>query len=55
MVGDRGHTFLLELNIADNSLVVRSYQDALLATEAYGALERATEDEPREGRCARFG
>jgi hypothetical protein len=36
--------FLLELNLP-NTLVVRSYSDAVIAAEEYSALERAIEGE----------
>jgi hypothetical protein len=42
----KGHTFLLELNISEKTLVARSYQDPLVATDAYSAIERAIEGEP---------
>lgn len=41
----KGHTFLLELNISSRTLVARSYQNSLAATEAYNAIERAIEGE----------
>ena len=42
----RGHTFLLELNIDESELLVRSFDNPLVATDAYSALERATEGQP---------
>lgn len=42
----KGHTFLLELDIANRTLTTRSYTDSVVAAEHYGAIERAIEGEP---------
>jgi hypothetical protein len=47
-VGQKGHVFLLELNIDQQSLLVRSYSNPAVAADEYSALERATEQEPRK-------
>jgi Region found in RelA / SpoT proteins len=41
-----GHTFLLELNIPERTLLARTYADSLLAAEEYSAVERAIEGDP---------
>jgi hypothetical protein len=50
MRAERGHVFLLELNVPEKTLSVWSYQNAALAAEEYSALERAIEDQ--EGKDA---
>jgi hypothetical protein len=45
MDGMKGHTFLLELDVATHRLTVRSYDNAAIATEAYNSLEREIEEE----------
>jgi hypothetical protein len=40
-----GHTFLLELDTAHNRLSISTFDNALEATERYGAIERAIEGE----------
>lgn len=42
-VARRGHVFLLELDISDNQLNVRSYRDPRVAAAEYDAVERAAE------------
>jgi hypothetical protein len=41
--GPKGHTFLLELDIEEKELFVRSYSSPAVAAAEYDALERATE------------
>jgi hypothetical protein len=41
----RGHVFLLELNIMENELTIRTFDNLLRATDEYGALEKAIEGE----------
>jgi ppGpp synthetase/RelA/SpoT-type nucleotidyltranferase len=40
------HTFLLELNIPEKTLLARTYADQLVAAEEYSAIERAIESDP---------
>lgn len=48
IAGRKGHTFLLELDIARESLLVRSYDNATVAADEYSAVERAIENESRK-------
>lgn len=41
----RGHVFLLDLDIHENELTIRTFESALKATDEYAALEAATEGE----------
>lgn len=42
----KGHMFLLELDIPEQSLIARTYESPTVAAEAYSAVERAIEGEP---------
>jgi len=42
----KGQTFLMELDIADKTLSLKSYNDVAVAADQYSALERATEGDP---------
>jgi len=42
----KGHTFLLELDSASETLSIDSYRDRVLAAEEYSAIERAIENDP---------
>jgi ppGpp synthetase/RelA/SpoT-type nucleotidyltranferase len=41
----RGHVFLLDLDIQENELTIRTFESALKAADEYAALEAATEGE----------
>ncbi|HVU31246.1 MAG TPA: RelA/SpoT domain-containing protein, partial [Sphingomicrobium sp.] len=41
----RGHVFLLDLDIHENELTIRTFESALKAADEYAALEAATEGE----------
>lgn len=42
----KGHTYLMELDVAERTLVLRSYDNPLVAADEYSAIERAIEGAP---------